>query len=301
MNAACIITVAITGSRPRKRHNIAVPISVSEQIESTHASFDAGASVVDLHVRNDDETPSSDPARFSRVLEGIHQHCPDMVTLVSATGSSFDAGHFVEVLKLGPDMASFTTGSSNLSTCVHGNAPALVEQLAVQMAAHGVKPAIQVFDLSMIFKAVSMQHGGQIKGPLHMQFLFGAALALPADREVLLHYVKTLRRLAPDATWTGAGSGRDQLELARWSLELGGHCRTGLGDNIRLHRHGLAPSNAALVKQIECLCMEYGRRPATGPEARRLLSLPPLSASIPAAHDRLTSSKGARNPARENG
>src|ERR1700761_4774243 len=216
MNAACIITVAITGSHPRKRHNAAVPISVSEQIESTHAAFDAGASVVDLHVRNDDETPTSDVDRFARVLDGIRQHCPDMVRLVSATGASFDEDNFVEVLKLGPDMASLTTGSSNLSTGVHGNSPTLIEQLASQMVAHGVKPAIQVFDLSMIFKAVSMQHSGLIKGPLHMQFLFGAKLALPADRDVLLHHVKTLRRLAPEASWTGAGSGRDQLELARW-------------------------------------------------------------------------------------
>jgi 3-keto-5-aminohexanoate cleavage enzyme len=299
MNAACIITVAITGSRPHKHHNAAVPISVSEQIESTHASFDAGASVVHLHVRNDDETPTSNVDRFARVLDGIRQHCPEMVRLVSATGSSFEARNFVEVLKLGPEMAALTTGSSNLSTCVHGNAPPLIEQLASQMAEYGVKPAIQVFDLSMIFKAVAMQHGGQIKGPLHLQFLFGAALSLPADREVLLHYIKTLRRLAPDATWTGAGSGRDQLELARWSLELGGHCRTGLGDNIRLHRHGLAPSNAALVKQIECLCMEYGRRPATALEARGLLSLP--SAPGDQAPGELISSKAARSPARENG
>jgi uncharacterized protein (DUF849 family) len=299
MNAACIITVAITGSRPRKRDNAAVPISVSEQIESTHESFDAGASVVHLHVRNDDETPTSNVDRFARVLDGIRQHCPDMVRLVSASGSSFDARNFVEVLKLGPDMAALTTGSSNLSNCVHGNAPPLIEQLASHMAEHGVKPAIQVFDLSMIFKAVAMQHGGQIKGPLHLQLLFGNALSLPADREVLLLYIKTLRRLAPDATWTGAGSGRDQLELARWSLELGGHCRTGLGDNIRLHRHGLAPSNAALVKQIECLCMEYGRRPATALEARRMLSLPAVQGDQAPAGIR--SSKGARNPARENG
>jgi uncharacterized protein (DUF849 family) len=87
-------------------------------------------------------------------------------------------------------------------------------------------------------------------------------------------YVKTLKRLAPDATWTGAGIGKDQITLNRWSLELGGHCRTGLEDNVRMDAKTLAPSNAALVKRVVELCPEYGRRPATVAEARQMLSLP---------------------------
>jgi len=86
-------------------------------------------------------------------------------------------------------------------------------------------------------------------------------------------YVRTLNRLAPDATWTGAGIGRDQLTLARWSLELGGHCRTGLEDNVRLDKHTLAPSNAALVQQVAGLCSEFGRTVATVAQARALLGL----------------------------
>jgi uncharacterized protein (DUF849 family) len=97
---------------------------------------------------------------------------------------------------------------------------------------------------------------------------------MPVDREVFEFYVRTLQRLDPDATWTGAGIGRDQATLIRWSLELGGHCRTGLEDNVRLDKDTLAPSNAALVKQAVDLCGEYGRRPATAEEARRLLRLP---------------------------
>src|SRR5919106_2646618 len=80
--------------------------------------------------------------------------------------------------------------------------------------------------------------------------------------------------LAPDATWTGAGIGKDQITLNRWSLELGGHCRTGLEDNVRMDAKTLAPSNAALVKRVVGLCAEYGRRPATVTEAHQILSLP---------------------------
>jgi uncharacterized protein (DUF849 family) len=96
---------------------------------------------------------------------------------------------------------------------------------------------------------------------------------MPVDREVFEFYVQTLRRLAPDATWTGAGIGRDQFTLCRWSLDLGGHCRTGMEDNVRLDQDTLAPSNAALVRRVAELCAEYGRRPATASEARALLGL----------------------------
>jgi len=119
-----------------------------------------------------------------------------------------------------------------------------------------------------------MQRTGRIKGPLHIQFVMGVKNAMPVDRHVLEFYIETLKRMAPDATWTGAGIGRDQMTLARWSLELGGHCRTGLEDNVRLDKDTLAPSNAALVKVVADLCAEYGRRPATVSEARSLLGLP---------------------------
>jgi uncharacterized protein (DUF849 family) len=127
----------------------------------------------------------------------------------------------------------------------------------------------------MIFQAAAMQKSGKIEGALHVQFVMGVKNAMPVDRDVLEFYVRTLERLSPGATWTGAGIGRDQETLARWSLELGGHCRTGLEDNVRLDKETLAPSNAALVAQVARLCAEYGRRPATASEARALLGLKP--------------------------
>ena len=142
------------------------------------------------------------------------------------------------------------------------------------MLTRGVKPEVEAFDLSMIFKAVELEKAGKIKGPLHVQFVMGVKNAMPVDRPVFEFYVATLKRLAPDATWTGAGIGRDQLTLNRWSLELGGHCRTGLEDNVRWDQNSLAPSNAALVGRVAELCAEYGRHPATVAEARSLLSLP---------------------------
>jgi 3-keto-5-aminohexanoate cleavage enzyme len=270
----CIITVAITGSLPRKQDNPAVPITIAEQVESTQAAFEAGATLAHLHVRNDDQTPSSDPEKFARLLEGLRRHCPGMILQVSTGGRSGAGQERGGMLNLGADMASLATGSCNFPTRVYENAPDLVEWLAGEMLAHQVKPEIEAFDLSMIFKAVELEKQGKIKGPLHVQFVMGVKNAMPVDREVLEFYVATLRRLAPDATWTGAGIGKDQITLNRWSLELGGHVRTGLEDNVRLDRNTLAPSNAALVRRVAELCPEYGRRPASVAEARDLLKLP---------------------------
>jgi uncharacterized protein (DUF849 family) len=271
----CIISVAITGSLPRKKDNPAVPVTVSEQVESTHAAYEAGATLVHLHVRNDDETPTSAPERFAQVLDGIRKHCPLIITQVSTGGRSGAGRERGGMLHLRPDMASLASGSVNFPTRVYDNSPELVDWLASEMRAHGVKPEIEAFDLSMIFQAAAMAKDGRIDGPLHVQFVMGVKNAMPVDREVLEFYVKTLHRLAPDATWTGAGIGRDQLTLAKWSLELGGHCRTGLEDNVRLDRETLAPSNAALVQQLAGLCEQAGRRVATPAEARALLRLAP--------------------------
>jgi uncharacterized protein (DUF849 family) len=269
----CMITVAITGSLPTKSDNPAVPITVNEQIDSTQESFEAGATLVHIHVRDDDGTPSSDPARFAKILDGIHKFCPGMVTQVSTGGRSGSGRERGAMLPLAPDMASLATGSVNFPTRVYDNSPDLVEWLAGEMRQYGIKPEVEAFDLSMIFNAVELQRRGAIIGPLHVQFVFGIKNAVPLDRYVLDFYVQTLKRLAPTATWTAAGIGKGQIEAARWALAMGGHCRTGLEDNVRLDRNTLAPSNAALVRQVVDLCPEYARRPAAVAETRALLGL----------------------------
>lgn len=274
MTRPCIITVAITGSLPTKANNPAVPITVEEQIESTHAAFEAGASLVHAHVRNDDGTPTSNPGRFGRLLEGIRKHCPGMIVQFSTGGRSGAGAERGGMIPLKPDMASLATGSCNFPARVYDNSPQLIDWLADLMKTHGVKPEVEAFDLSMIFKAVELAGEGKIAGPLHVQFVMGVKNAMPVDEAVFAFYVQTLRRLAPDATWTGAGIGRHQDTLQRWALQHGGHMRTGLEDNVRLDRHTLAPSNAALVERAVALAAEFGRHPASPAEARSLLGLP---------------------------
>jgi uncharacterized protein (DUF849 family) len=273
MSAPCIITVAITGSVPTKKDSPAVPISVAEQIESTHAAYEAGASLVHVHVRNDDGTTTSDPERFARCLAGIRKHCPDMIVQFSTGGRSGTGKERGGMLHLKPEMASLTTGSVNFAKMIYENHPTLIHDLASSMLAHDVKPEIEIFDLAMLFNAAKLVEEGLLKPPAHVQFVLGIPGALPADREVLEFELQQLERVLPGATWTAAGIGRHQLTVNEWSLELGGHCRTGLEDNLRFDKTRLAASNAELVARVAELAPKFGRSVATPAEARRILGL----------------------------
>lgn len=273
MTNPCIICVAITGSLPTKANNPAVPITVSEQIESTHEAFEAGASIAHCHVRNDDGTPTSDPDRFGLLLEGLRNHCPDMIIQLSTGGRSGAGAERGGMLPLVPDMASLSVGSNNFPTRVYENQPDLVDWLASEMLKYNIKPEIEAFDLSHIFQAVKMQNDGRLKGPLYVQFVMGVKNAMPVDKDVFDFYIATLNRLAPDAQWCGAGVGAGQVIVNEWAIAAGGHTRTGLEDNMRIDRDTLAPSNAALVARAANLCAKYDRPVATAKQARAILGL----------------------------
>jgi uncharacterized protein (DUF849 family) len=273
MSTPCIITVAITGSVPTKKDSPAVPITVAEQIESTHASYEAGASLVHVHVRNDDGTTTSDPEKFARFLAGIRKHCPDMIVQFSTGGRSGAGKERGGMLPLKPDMASLTTGSVNFAKIIYENHPTLIDDLAASMLAHGVKPEIEIFDLAMLYNAAKLVADGKLEAPVHVQFVLGIPGALPADRQVLEFELAQLERMLPGATWTAAGIGRHQLTVNEWSLELGGHCRTGLEDNLKFDKERFASSNAELVQRVADMTVKFGRSVATPAEARRILGL----------------------------
>ncbi|MCX7560425.1 3-keto-5-aminohexanoate cleavage protein [Sulfitobacter sp. F26204] len=275
MSNPCILCVAITGSVPTKAANPAVPTTIEEQIESTHEAYEAGASICHAHVRNADESPSSDPEKFARLQEGLKKHCPDMIIQFSTGGRSGAGQERGGMLSLRPDMASLSVGSNNFPTRVYENPPQLVDWLASEMRSYDVKPEIEAFDLSHIHKAAEMNRDGRIPGKLYVQFVMGVKNAMPADKETFDFYVKTLARLAPDAAWCAAGIGPNQIVLNEWAIAAGGHTRAGLEDNVRLDKTTLAPSNAALVQRAVSLCDQYERPVATPTQAREILGLRP--------------------------
>jgi len=273
MAKPCIICVAITGSVPTKADNPAVPVTVAEQVESTHAAFEAGAAIAHCHVRDDDGKPTSDPERFGRLKEGIEAHCPGMIVQLSTGGRSGAGAERGGMLPLRPDMASLSVGSNNFPTRVYENPPDLIDWLAAQMREYGVKPEIEAFDLSHIHQAAAMNRDGRIPGALYVQFVMGVRNAMPVDRPSFDFYIETVRRLAPDAEWCAAGIGAGQAVVNDWAIAAGGHTRTGLEDNVRWDKASLAPSNAALVGRCVDLCDTYGRPVATPAQAREILGL----------------------------
>jgi uncharacterized protein (DUF849 family) len=273
MTAPAIITVAITGALPKKVDTPSVPVTPVEQIESTHQAYEAGATLVHIHVRNKDETPSSDAALFAEVQAGVRKHCPGMIVQFSTGGRGRSQNERASALVHRPDMASLATGSVNFARQIYENPPQLVDDMAKTMLEFDIKPEIEVFDLAMLYNARNLADRGLLKRPVHVQFVFGIPNALPARRQILEFLIGELKDIMPDATWKAAGIGRYQLEVNRWCLELGGHIRTGLEDNIRFDSTRLARSNAELVARVCEICADYDRHPATSAEARRILGL----------------------------
>ena len=269
-----VVAVAITGSVPRKKDNAAVPITPQEQVESTHAAYEAGASLVHIHVRNADESPSSDPALFAQVQEGVRKHCPGMIVQFSTGGRGRDPAARGSALYLKPDMASLSTGSVNFPTIVYENSAALVDDLATNMRRNGIRPEIEIFDLSHLHGARRLADRGLMDERPHVQFVMGVKNALPAEKHLLDMLRGELARLFPQATWTAAGIGRHQAEVMDWALARGADAvRTGLEDNIRVSRERLAKSNAELVSLAAEKLARHGARAAGPGEARAMLGL----------------------------
>lgn len=269
----CILCCAITGSVPQKADNPAVPISITEQIESSHAAVEAGASIIHAHVREEDGTPTSDPERFARLKEGLEAHCPGVIVQLSTGGRSGAGQARGGMLPLAPDMASLSVGSNNFPTRVYENPPDLVAWLSSEMIKYGVTPEIEAFDLSHILQAIAMHQAGKLHGKLYVQFVMGVKNAMPADRAVFDFYLHTMKTRAPEANWCAAGIGANQIVVNEWAIAAGGHTRAGLEDNVRLDRDHLAPSNAALIARAADLCAKYDRPVATIAQARDILGL----------------------------
>ena len=204
-----VIAVAITGSVPRKKDTPAIPVTASEQIESTHEAFEAGAALVHLHVRDETENSSSDPEQFRRVLEGIRRHCPGMIVQFSTGGRGRDQGARAAALPLRPDMASLATGSVNFPSIVYENLRRWSKTWPRRCSNTG---SFRDRDLRPVAYPCDAAPGGD--GPAqrqpHVQFVLGIKNAMPAREHLVDLLLGELKRVLPKATWTAAGIGRHQ-------------------------------------------------------------------------------------------
>ncbi len=273
MTTPAIITVAITGNITTKEMNPAVPITISEQVESTQEAFEAGATVAHVHVRDDEGAPCVDADRYAKLQEGLLKHCPGMIVQFS-TGARCGNGKMrVDSLRYTPEMCSLSVGSVNLNTVIYANDLELVEYMCAKVLEHKVKPEVEIFDVSDLYTTKRLITEGKIKTPVHVQFVTGIKGAIPSKPSLLEFLLKELKEEIPECTWVGTGVGRNQELCNRWSLERGGHVRTGLEDNIWIDKGVLAKSNAELVARTASYCPEYNRHVASVEEARKILGL----------------------------
>ncbi len=265
-----IITVAPTGSIPKKKHTPHVPITPEEIVETGIRCEAAGASIIHVHVRNlADESPSIDFGLFESVYNGLKSETNLIIQISTGGRAGMAYEDRKERLNLKTDMASLTTGSVNFPNRVYANSPELIRNLARDMQAHGIKPEMEIFDVSMINNALALIEEGLVTPPLHFDFVMGLKGAIPATIENLVHMA---RSIPADSTWSVAGIGAAQLPMNTHAILMGGHSRVGLEDCI-YYRRGELATNERLVKRIVNLSQELGREIASPDEARKILKL----------------------------
>lgn len=271
MTEKLIITVAPTGSMPRKSHTPHVPVTTQEIAADALQCEEAGASVLHIHTRDEEQNPSDDPNRFAEVVDALRGRS-NLILQVSTGGR---AGATLESrlarLAVGGEMASLTTGSVNFPNSAYVNPPDLVEGLAAEMMRLSIKPEIEVFDLAMLHNGIALAEKGLISPPLHFNFVMGLKGAMPARVEHLVHLVGFI---PAGSTWSVSGVGAGQLPMAAHAMLMGGHVRVGLEDNIYYSR-GKLTTNRMLVERIVELSAILGREVATSDEARDILGLRP--------------------------
>jgi 3-keto-5-aminohexanoate cleavage enzyme len=270
-----IITAAISGAEVLKEHNPAVPYTVEEFVREAKSAYDAGASIIHLHVRYDDGTPTQDKARFKEVMDAIKAVIPDVIIQPSTGGAvGMSNDERLQPTELKPEMATLDCGTLNFGGDeVFFNTENTIKYFGERMISLDIKPELEVFDKSMIDMALRLAKKGYIKSPMHFDFVMGVNGGITGE---LRDFIFLRESIPADATYTVAGVGRFEFPLAMAAIIDGGHVRIGLEDNVYLAKGVLTKSNGELVAKVVRMAKELGREIATPEEARRILGLKPL-------------------------
>lgn len=265
-----MITAAICGAEVFREQTPHVPYTPRELAAEAIRCHEAGATMVHLHVRQDDGTPSQDAALFEQVLRAIRQECEILVQFSTGGAVGMSVAERADALKLRPDMATLTTGSVNFGEDVFLNPPPVVRQIAQRIREFGIKPEIECFDTGMVDAALRLAKEGLLDLPAHFDFVLG----MPGGMGGTERHLDFIRSLIPsECTWSVAGIGRFEMPLANHAIAVGGHVRVGLEDNLYLSKGVLAKGSYELVAAVAALAQEAGRPLATVAQARTLLRL----------------------------
>ena len=280
-----IITAAICGAEVMKEHNPAVPYTVEECVREAKLAYNAGASLIHLHVRYDDGSPTQDKDRFEIIIKAIEAACPDVIIQPSTGGAvGMTDDERLQPTELKPEMATLDCGTLNFGGDeVFMNTENTIKYFGQRMIDLDIKPELEVFDKSMIDMALRLHKKGFIKSPMHFDFVMGVNGGIDGT---LRDFVFMRGSIPSDATYTVAGMGRYEMTLAAAAIIDGGHVRVGFEDNVYLSRGVLAKSNGELVEKVVRMAKELGREIATPAEARVILGLIPKEETLHATSDR---------------
>jgi 3-keto-5-aminohexanoate cleavage enzyme len=270
-----IITAAICGAEVLKEHNPAVPYTIEECVREAKSAYDAGASIIHLHVRWDDGKPTQDKGRFKLVMDAIKAVCPDVIIQPSTGGAvGMSNDERLQPTELKPEMATLDCGTLNFGgDDVFENTENTIKYFGKRMIDLGIKPELEVFDKSMIDMALRLHKKGFILNPMHFDFVMGVNGGISGE---LRDFVFLRGSIPADSTYTVAGIGRFEFPLAMAAIIDGGNVRVGFEDNVFISKGVCAKSNGELVDKVVRMARELGRGIATPAEARKILGLPAL-------------------------
>jgi len=266
------ITAAISGAEVTKEHNPNVPYTIEECVREAGLAYEAGASIIHLHVREDDGTPTQDKDRFKAVMDAIHAKYPDVIIQPSTGGAvGMTNDERLQPTELNPEMATLDCGTLNFGGDeIFENTENTIKYFGEKMIERDIKPELEVFDKSMIDMALRLHKKGFIKSPMHFDFVMGVNGGISGT---LRDFVFLRESIPADATYTVAGIGRFEFPLATAAIIDGGHVRVGFEDNTMIARGVVAESNGQLVEKVVRLAKELGREIANPAEAREILGL----------------------------
>jgi len=267
-----IITAAISGAEVTKEHNPAVPYTVEEIGQEAYKAYQAGASIIHLHVREDDGTPTQSKERFALCFDEIKRLCPDVIIQPSTGGAvGMSNEERLQPVNLKPEMATLDCGTCNFGgDDIFVNTESAIKVFGETMVGLGIKPEVEVFDKGMIDMAIRLNKQGYIKSPMHFNLVLGINGGISAEARDLVFMVESI---PPGSSFTVTGIGRSEFSMAAMAISMGGHVRVGFEDNVYLSKGVLAKSNGELVEKVVRLAKELGREVATPKEARAILGL----------------------------
>lgn len=259
---------------PTKQNCPQVPVSVKEIALDVKRCYELGVSMVHIHAREENQSPSWKPEIFSEILNEIKHFAPEMITVVTTSGRDWpDIERRSASLDATPkpDMGSLTLGSLNFPNQASVNPPKIIQELLSKMNERSIIPELEIFNTGMINYAHYLIKKGLLHPPYYFNLILGSLGSASLNA---INLGAMISSLPVDATWSVGGIGRFQLAANTIAIALGGHIRVGLEDNPYLDwTNKTDASNPRLVERIIKISKEFNRELASPMDARKIIGL----------------------------